>query len=280
MEKLPRLRARIAALGDFHELIRALEALAATHYRAAQEALEVSTKHLKIVARAIESVSPGEPLSSANAPYAQNSAAVMIAICSEHGFVGAFNERILDRVEAELSKGDTLILVGQRGVQIAAERSFKADSTHAMAAHANAVSGLARQLSLATSWADAIRIVFSRHQTDRRHSVDCKTIDLGSNVPEHTANDHGRPLHQLPLERLQAGLRHDQIFATIAHCLLESLSSENATRLASMQAADRNVKDKLAQLTRREQTVRQEEITEELLDIVTGVESVSTGTSF
>ena len=275
MEKLPRLRARIAALGDFHELIRALEALAATHYRAAQEALHVSSKHLGIVTQAVQSVSSGEPLSGANAPCAQYSAGVMIAVCSEHGFVGAFNERILDRVEAELSKGETLILIGQRGFQIALERSFKADSTHAMAAHANSVPGLARQLSLATSWAESVRIVFSRHQTGRQHSVDCEVIDLGSDRPERTANDLDLPLHQLPLQNLQEGLWHDRTFATIAHCLLESLSSENATRLASMQAADRNVRDKLAQLTQRERTVRQEEITEELLDILTGVESVS-----
>lgn len=275
MEKLPRLRARIAALTDFHELIRALEALAATHYRAAQDALQVSTRHLEIVTRAIGSLSLAEPPSGSSAPQPQNRAGVMIAVGSEHGFVGAFNERILDRVEAELFERETLILIGQRGAQIAGERSLKIGRTHAMAAHANSVPTLARQLSLATSWADTIRIVFSRHQSETGHVVDCRIIDLGSNRPKRVINDLDRPLHQLQMESLQEGLRHDYLFAAIAHSLLESLSTENATRLASMQAADRNVREKLAQLTRRERTVRQEEITEELLDIVTGVESVS-----
>jgi len=276
MEKLPRLRARIAALSDFHELIRALEALAATHYRAAQEALQISNKHMGIITQAIESVSPVEPLPGANVTDAQNSAAVMIAVCSEHGFVGAYNERILDRVEAERSNAETLILIGQRGVQIAEERSIIAEDTRAMAAHANSVPSLARQLSMELSWANTIRIVYSQHQTESQYAIDCKIIDLGTDLPESTEIGMDMPLHQMTLESLQAGLRHDHLFAMIAHCLLEGLSSENATRLASMQAADRNVKDKLSQLTQRERTVRQEEITEELLDILTGVASVST----
>lgn len=275
MEQLPRLRARISAFGDFHELIRALEALAATHYRAAQEALRVSTKHLKIVNQSIRSISPTDRVATAGAPVLRAQTGVVIAVGSEHGFVGAFNERVLDRLEAERRPGEDVILVGRRAVQTAMDRSIIPERDLSMAAHVQSVPGLARRLSIGISWARSIRIIFSRHRTDTRRSIDCKVIDFGSNGSERSANSLDQPLHHLTLGQLQESLRHDFVFATIAHCLLESLASENATRLASMQAADRNVRDKLAQLGQRERTVRQQEITEELLDILTGVESVS-----
>lgn len=275
MEQLPRLRARIAALSDFHELIRAMEALAATHYRAAQDALQASTRHLEIVEKAIRSVSPGQQSLNAQSLDLPKHSSATVAICSEHGFVGAFNERILDRLEAEFVEGETLIVVGRRGAQIAMERAVEAAHIIPMAAHANSVPDLALQLSIETSWAGKVRIIYSRHRAESRFAVDSKVIDFGSAAVGSEPPDLERPLHHLSLERLRKDLRNDLVFATIAHCLLESLASENATRLASMQSADRNIRDKLAQLNQRERTVRQQEITEELLDILTGVESVS-----
>jgi hypothetical protein len=50
----------------------------------------------------------------------------------------------------------------------------------------------------------------------------------------------------------------------------ESLASEHASRLASMQAAERNIEERLAEQEAPFRRRRQEVITEELLDIVTG----------
>lgn len=274
MEQLPRLRARIGALGDFHELIRALEALAATQFRAAQDALRVSKIHLEVVEQAVRSVAIDRNPWTTRAPGLSKPVSVTIAICSEHGFVGAFNERILDRLETEAREGDHLILLGRRGAQVALERSIRTAQDLPMAAHANSVPGLARQLSIATDWADRIQVVYSCHQIGERFSVDCKTIEPGLFAANTGPSNLDRPLRHLALERLREGLHRDLVFATVAHCLLEGLASENATRLASMQSADGNVRDKLNELTSRERTVRQQEITEELLDILTGVEAV------
>ncbi|MDL1968864.1 MAG: F0F1 ATP synthase subunit gamma, partial [Deltaproteobacteria bacterium] len=50
--------------------------------------------------------------------------------------------------------------------------------------------------------------------------------------------------------------------------------SENAGRLASMQAAERNIEDLLEELNSQFQQQRQSSITEELLDIVAGFEAL------
>lgn len=57
---------------------------------------------------------------------------------------------------------------------------------------------------------------------------------------------------------------------TIFRAFTESLSSENAARLASMQGAEKNIKERLIELKNQYNQQRQVSITEELLDIISG----------
>jgi len=59
----------------------------------------------------------------------------------------------------------------------------------------------------------------------------------------------------------------------------ESLASENASRLASMQNAEKNIEEQLQDLNVQYHRTRQMTITEELLDIVAGFEAMQQQTS-
>ena len=81
---------------------------------------------------------------------------------------------------------------------------------------------------------------------------------------------HNAPLHNLPPERLLEKLVADYVFALLAEAAIESLASENAARFAAMEAAHDNISKKLEQLRQEGRQSRQGEITEELLDLITG----------
>ncbi len=55
----------------------------------------------------------------------------------------------------------------------------------------------------------------------------------------------------------------------------ESLASENASRLAAMQRAEKNIEDILEDLNRTFRRVRQESIDEELFDVISGFEALT-----
>ncbi len=55
----------------------------------------------------------------------------------------------------------------------------------------------------------------------------------------------------------------------------ESLNSENASRLAAMQRADKNIKDILEDLNRQFDSMRQASIDEELFDVVSVFEALA-----
>jgi F-type H+-transporting ATPase subunit gamma len=64
------------------------------------------------------------------------------------------------------------------------------------------------------------------------------------------------------------------LFASIYKASAEALATENAARLALMQQAEQSVDDRLDTLIADTRTVRQAEITTELLDVVIGFEAL------
>jgi F-type H+-transporting ATPase subunit gamma len=76
-------------------------------------------------------------------------------------------------------------------------------------------------------------------------------------------------------ERLFTKLIRQYLFVSLYRAFAESLASENASRLASMQGAERNIEERLADLNGQFHRQRQMSITEELLDIVAGYEALA-----
>jgi F-type H+-transporting ATPase subunit gamma len=65
------------------------------------------------------------------------------------------------------------------------------------------------------------------------------------------------------------------LFVSFFRACAESLASENASRIAAMQAAEKNIEERLDELRGSFNHLRQSAITEELLDVVTGFEALS-----
>lgn len=73
---------------------------------------------------------------------------------------------------------------------------------------------------------------------------------------------------------LEALIR-EYFFVSLFRACAESLASENASRLAAMQRADKNIDDLLTNLSRTFQRQRQDNIDEELFDVIAGFEALS-----
>jgi F-type H+-transporting ATPase subunit gamma len=76
-------------------------------------------------------------------------------------------------------------------------------------------------------------------------------------------------------ETLRAFIR-GYFFVSIFRACAESLASENASRLAAMQRADKNIDELLEDLNRTFHRLRQNGIDEELFDVVSGFEALTT----
>jgi F-type H+-transporting ATPase subunit gamma len=70
-------------------------------------------------------------------------------------------------------------------------------------------------------------------------------------------------------------LIREYLFVSLFRACAESLASENASRLAAMQRADKNISELLEDLTRTFHRLRQDRIDEELFDVISGFEVLS-----
>jgi len=82
------------------------------------------------------------------------------------------------------------------------------------------------------------------------------------------------PMFRMDEAELFQGLIREYLFVSLFRAFAESLASENASRLASMQVAERNVEDRLRALTSESRQLRQSSITDELLDIISSFEAL------
>jgi F-type H+-transporting ATPase subunit gamma len=72
-------------------------------------------------------------------------------------------------------------------------------------------------------------------------------------------------------------LLHQYLFVMLFRACAESQASEHASRLTAMQSAERNLDERLVDVTTAFRRARQETITAELLDVVSGYEAITQG---
>ena len=85
-------------------------------------------------------------------------------------------------------------------------------------------------------------------------------------------NSRTLPLFTMDWERIFRSLIREYLFVSVYRAFANSLASENASRLAAMQNAEKNIEERLEELDVQFHRQRQMTITEELLDIVAGFE--------
>ncbi len=80
------------------------------------------------------------------------------------------------------------------------------------------------------------------------------------------------PTFTMAAPTLLKALVGQYLFLVLFRAAAESAASEHATRLATMQAAERNIEEQLGDVRATHRRRRQDSITEEMLDILTGFE--------
>lgn len=261
MQQLDRIQARIHGLHELGELIRALRVLAAARLAEAQATLPAAKAWRASLRSAWSAVPPGpEPPTSA--------APLYLLIGAEHGFTGAYAERLLGAVPGSAVP---LALVGRRALARALERKRKPTWSEELSTRPATVPDLARRLAARIrAEARPVRLIHAVYRHGSRFELGQAPLwPLGAaNRPASPP-----PRTQLPPDRLRTGIADLLLVAELSVALLEALASENAARMTVLNAAEHTLQGKLDGLKVEERAARQGAITAELLDVVTGAEA-------
>ena len=147
--KLGEVESRIGTVHQLEAVITAMRGSAAARSREARSRLDGIRAYAAAIGEAIGqalALTPESdpPLRKPQSPEGHG----VIVLCAEQGFVGTFNERILDAAERHLkSNAAELLIIGDRGAMVAAERGLVFGWSAPMVAHAEEVPLLASRIT-------------------------------------------------------------------------------------------------------------------------------------
>lgn len=275
MEHHARLQARISNLGELRDLVRMMRGLAGSRLQQAQDALVGVERYVEIVERSIARAAVLLSLDRRHAVPAMSAGGdALIVVASEHGFVGGFNDRLVERVQSLAAPGLRLGVIGRRARTLMEERGLSVDWSLPMATHVGGVIGVTRRLADYLADVTGADILFGRYAGSGSYEIEQRRILPLDPALLQGVDEGPLPLHQLPPTVLIEYLAREYLFAEISRAVTESMATENAIRLRVMESAGEGIDNKVEALTRQEQNLRQEEITTELLDVVTGADAV------
>ncbi|PWJ09791.1 F0F1 ATP synthase subunit gamma [Jannaschia seohaensis] len=290
METLESLSGKLETTGDIQSIVRTMKSLSAVSIRKFEQAEKAVTQYertidLGLTALLLHRRARGLPLRMATAPASGKEA--LIAIGSDRGLCGRYNEIAAHQARARLGEEPAVLAV--LGLRLAARlqaAGHRVDHAFPLPGTVAGMSPLVNSVIIEIErWTrDAgigrIRLVHNRRE-GRARAVPAERNLLP--IPETYLSEllsadwpgRGRPFFRMDIERMTSWMIRQRLFVVLYRALAEALASEHATRLAAMQSAESNIAERREELTWLYRQTRQETITRELMDLVSGFEAVS-----
>jgi len=276
-ERLSDVVARIGSVRQLSSVIGAMRGIAAARAREARERVEGVRAYAATIGAAIgQALALAEERGVPSGPREGRDGHLVIALCAEQGFAGMFNRRVLDVAEpllkADGSHHQELILLGGRGLAAAEERGLAIGWSAAMVAHVEEVGALADRVTdqlyarLESGRAARVSVVHAAPAFAGIHVV-ARTLAPFDFARFPRVRNPSPPIISMPPQILLAELAQEYVFAELCEALTLSLAAENEARLRAMTAAKSNVTAMLEDLIGRSRQLRQEEITNEIIEL-------------
>jgi F-type H+-transporting ATPase subunit gamma len=286
------LRSKIASAGELESVVRTMKAMAASsigQYENAVHALADYYRTVELGLVACFREGGPTPLIAGRKRRAVTGPIAAVVFGSDQGLVGQFNDVVADfavKTLAALPGKPQIWAVGERVQGHLSDAGLPLVGFFAVPNSVKAITPLVGKILV---------------ESETRHSQDDVTeLYLFYNRP--TSGAVYEPVSQrlLPLDEtwrrklaerpwptgnlpeimgggsatLRALIR-EYLFVSLFRACAESLASENASRLAAMQRADKNIGELLEHLNRTFHRLRQSGIDEELFDVISGFEALS-----
>ncbi len=292
METLETLGKQIATTEDLQSIVRTMKSLSAVSIRQYEHAVSALREYSRTIELGLRVVLRETPLPGVE-PEPPAGSNVAIVFGSDHGLCGRFNEQIGRFARTEMSKlgvsagGRSFLTVGAHAAsklesmgEDIDERFFLPGSVSGLTATAHSVLLKVDEWQAARGMARVLLFHNARSAEAMASPVMRQLLPVDpawlSDLAQRPWPSQVLPTFTMDSRALFSSLIREHLFVTIFRAGAESMASEHAARLASMQAAERNIQERLEEMTGAFRHRRQQAITEELLDIVAGFEILRT----
>lgn len=300
METIEDIRRRINNADDLHAIVRTMRALAMASIRQYERAVTSLTDYYRTTELGLNvvlttAVRQGYALPPApRKPLAEMGTGILV-FGSDQSMCGQFNEQIATYAAEKLARlgipahNLRVIAIGARVVPPLGEHGLGAAELFSVPGSVAAITPMVQELLLhSDQWQnpatqpiiEQIFLFYNRLQSTITYRPRMQRL-LPINLKQLRHLEQQRwpspvlPTFSMDWQPLFSALLREHLFVSLFRAFAESLASENAARLVSMQAAERNIEERLDELHKLYHHQRQNAITSELLDIISGFEPLN-----
>jgi F-type H+-transporting ATPase subunit gamma len=293
-ESAASLRHKIASAGDLESVVRTMKAVAASNIGQYENAVRSLGDYYRTVQLGLSAClrqdQPPPAATTTIKTHQEKDAIGVIVFGSDQGLVGQFNQVLVEFVVDTLGKlrGKKIVWsVGERIQSRLEETELSPLAGFTLPNSISAITPLVGQILIEIETRrekDEIAQVYVFHNQPKTGAIYFPVSQRLLPLDEAWRSDLAAiqwPTGNLPevigggIQTLKALVR-EYLFVSLFSACAESLASENASRLAAMQRAEKNIDELLEDLNRTFHRLRQSGIDEELFDVISGFEALTT----
>lgn len=292
------LKAQIDSTQDLQSVVKTMKALAAVNIQQYEAAIASLRDYSHTIEMGLQILLQQSAFTDAsttvlNHDIPKEGLLGLIVFGSDQGLCGQFNQQIVQHLNHYLGnppypieRHQRVAVVGARPVPPLQDAGMTVDERLSVPNSVTDITTTVQDMVLMieqwreTEWVDRILLFYNRPTSGssyESHIVQLLPLDQQwlQTLKEKSWKGRCLPTVLMDSEALFSKLVQQYLFITLYQAIAASLASENASRLAAMQSAEGNIRDRLADLTMQYRQQRQSAITAELLDVVSGFEALT-----
>ena len=283
------LKGRIRSVKNTKQITKAMQLVAASKMRRAQEATKASAPYTEAARQLLTALSRTVEVQS-HPLFAQRDikARLLIVIASDKGLAGAYNSNIIKLYAQQLKEDDAAgianrtITIGRKASQFVTRikdtkvLGFYDDlPDHPSGRELKAVLNNAREL-FESGEVDAVDVLYTDFVSSiQQNAVITRVLPAGFTPLEDDALKYADVVYEPSAEEVLNGVAYRLVGAQLFQAFLDSKASEHSMRMVAMKNATDNASDLIDDLTLAMNKARQGAITQELAEISGGVQALS-----
>jgi len=285
------LKKRIQTTTDLKEIVSTMKNLSSASVAQYEKALLSLYQYGKTVKAGFNGLTRAEFFSYTPLQPPKDSNILAVVIGSDNGLVGRFNRELMSFAEKTLhelhpDQPQHILAIGKRIGLLAPLYHMHIEGTYPLSNSVKEISVISGIILtkihelISKKHIDVVYLFFNQKQGKTAFISNYLQIiplphEQFSNVKKEKWKGRMAPLITAEKNELFQSLVREYLVVVLAHALTSSLASEHYTRMIHMQEAEHNIHDSLTAFNLEYQQLRQNQITDELIDIVSGSEQIN-----
>ena len=274
------IKNRIRSMESTKQITKAMEMVAASKLRQAQNRITASRPYFEILSNTISDiVATNRDFTSPYLRKREGNRALVVVIAGDRGLAGGYNSNVIKLAVARMEgKEATVLPIGKKALDYFRSKGYALlAETYAEAADVDigdcfSIAKLLSKVWLAGNF-DEIHVAYTNFVSVLSQTADVR--QLLPLIPEEREASESRcvTLYEPEPEEVFASIVPEYLGGIVYGTLCESRCAEQAARRTAMDSATSNAEDMIADLSLKYNRARQAAITQEITEIVAGAEA-------